>query len=96
MTGNAWADEDQGAVIQVIADIIAIQTSCRSLDVSPGYAFQYGERNGLPMVDIMPGGRRRKEFDDAFAKSSLIDPSELCSSVAAKYEAQLPGTIGQR
>jgi hypothetical protein len=96
MAGSGWADESQGAIIQAIADIIAIQTSCRNLDVSPGYAFHYGERNGLRMVDIMPGGRRRREFDEAFAKSSLIDPSELCSSVAAKYAAQLPGTIGQR
>jgi len=84
------------AAIKVIADITAIQVTCRNLDVRPGVAFQYIESKGVRTVDVLPGGRRRADFEAAFAKASMIDRSELCSSIASKYAADLPGVIGER
>ncbi|MBV9222365.1 MAG: hypothetical protein JOY94_23355, partial [Methylobacteriaceae bacterium] len=59
-------------------------------------AFQYIESKGLRSVDVLPGGRRRAEFEAALAKATMIDRSELCSSIASKYATDLPGVIGQR
>jgi hypothetical protein len=82
--------------VQVIAEMTTIQLSCRSLEVRPGVAFRFGESHGVRAVDILPGGRRRGEFEEALAKASMIDPERLCSTVAARYAVDLPGSIGQR
>jgi hypothetical protein len=86
----------QEVAIRALAEITAIQVRCRDLDVRPGYVFQYLEQTGVSVLDVMPGGRRRADFDAAFDVVTLVDTSQLCSTVAEQYEQTVPGAINPR
>lgn len=86
----------QEAAIRTLADITAMQVRCRDLDVQPGYAFRYLEEAGVSVVDVMPGGRRRPEFDADFDVVNLVDTPQLCSAMADQYALAVPGAITRR
>ena len=81
-------------VIQVLADLTAIDLDCRDLSVNFGVGFRFAEDQGLAPATVLPTGTRRAAFEKAFqATQSAYDASTVCSVLAHHYSVALPGSI---
>ena len=87
---------NEESAVRALAAITAIQVRCRNLDVQPGYVFAFVESSGVRVADLLPGGRRRPDFDAAYAVVGLTSKQDLCSTVADGYAQNIPGSIGRR
>lgn len=83
--------------LQVIADIVLIESECRQIDVDYGALFKFAERNGIRPVDIMPTGEHRAAFEAAYDwRSRAMRTEGLCIDLAAEREVTVPGVFSQR
>ena len=99
--GPAWVAETRAApahdALQVMADIVLIESRCGGLNVDYGKAFAFLQRNGIDPVDIMPTGTRRAAFDaDIRRRAAPTDDGALCADLAAQRQADVPGVFTQR
>ncbi len=84
-------------VLQVLADVVLIESECHQLNVDYGRLLAYAERNGIRPVEIMPLGERRAAFDAAYrrrAREALGD--RLCGALAQDRDAAIPGVFTAR
>ena len=51
----------EAEAIQVLADVVLIESRCQTLIVDYGRLFAFAERNGISPVEIMPAGARRRD-----------------------------------
>lgn len=87
----------QEGALQVLADVVLIESRCRSLTVDYGRLFAFAEGNGIQPVDIMPTGPRRPAFEAAFrARSREAGVDQLCGPLAADRAAVIPGLFSAR
>ena len=99
--GPAWVAETSAApandAMQVMADIVLIESRCSGLNVDYAKAFAYLQRNGIDPTDVMPTGPRRAAFEaDYRRRSALTDDGALCADLAAQRAAEIPGIFIRR
>ena len=99
--GPVWIAETHAApahdAMQIMADVVLIESRCGSLNVDYGKAFAFLQRNGIDPADIMPTGPRRQAFDaDYRRRSASTDDGALCADLAAQRQADIPGIFLQR
>ena len=83
--------------LQVLADVVLVESRCGTLNVDYGKLFAYAEAHGIRPVDIMPTGERRAAFDAATRKRiDDLPPARLCSDLAADRDAVIPGIFTAR
>ena len=83
--------------LQVVADIMLIESECRALDVDYGKLFAYAESNGIRPVEIMPLGERRAAFDAAYRRRARDTGGDrLCGDLAQERDAVIPGVFTAR
>lgn len=83
--------------LQVLADVVLIETRCRTLTVDYGRLFAFAESNGIPAVEIMPTGPRRAAFEAAYkARAREAGTDQLCGPLAADRAALIPGLFSAR
>ena len=97
----AWAGQTRstaaGDALQVLADVVLIESECRQINVDYGELFRFAERNGIRPVDIMPLGERRPAFDAAYRqRAQEMRGERLCIDLVAQRETLLPGVFTQR
>ena len=99
--GPAWVAETRAApahdAMQVMADIVLIESRCGGLNIDYGKAFAFLQKNGIDPADIMPTGPRRPAFDaDYRRRSASTDDGALCADLAAQRQADIPGVFLSR
>lgn len=83
--------------LQVVADIVLIESECRALNVDYGKLFAYAESNGIRPVEIMPLGERRAAFDAAYRRRAReTRGDQLCGALAQERDAVIPGVFTAR
>ncbi|RYC32879.1 hypothetical protein D3273_05270 [Lichenibacterium minor] len=83
--------------LQVLADVVLIESDCRQFNVDYGRLFAYAERNGIRPVDIMPFGERRAAFDADYRRRARdTQGSRLCGALAQDRDALIPGVFTAR
>ena len=86
-----------GEALQVLADVVLIESRCRTLDVDQDKLFAFAERNGINPVDILPTGERRAAFEAAYGRRVReMSPEQLCGDLAAARAATIPGVFTAR
>lgn len=87
----------EGGAMQVLADVVLIESRCRQLNVDYGKLFAFAERNGIRPTDIMPAGERHAAFATAYQRRSKETANDrLCGALAAERDAILPGVFTSR
>jgi hypothetical protein len=85
-------DSTLSPAIQMLADVALIDHECRNVGVVFGKAFQASETQGVPVLDVMPGGPLRPSFEAAYRlRFATASHEDLCGSVAARHAAEIPG-----
>jgi hypothetical protein len=85
------------ATLQVLADVVLVESKCGQLNVDYGKLFAYAERNGIRPVEILPLGERRAAFDAAFRRRALdVQGDRLCGALAQSLDATIPGVFTSR
>ena len=83
--------------LQVLADVVLIESECRELGVDYGKLFAYAESNGIRPVEIMPLGERRAAFDAATRRRAReMQGDRLCGALAQGRDAVIPGVFTAR
>lgn len=83
--------------LQVVADVVLIESQCRQLGVDYGRLFAYAASNGIRPVDILPTGERRPAFDAASRRRAReMRGDRLCADLAAARDATIPGVFTAR
>ena len=83
--------------LQVLADVVLIETRCRTLTVDYGRLFAYAEGAGIAPPDIMPTGPRRPAFEAALrGRTRDASTDQLCGPLAADRAARIPGLFSPR
>ena len=83
--------------LQVLADVVLIESECRQINVDYGKLFAYAERNGIRPVEIMPMGERRAAFDaDYRRRARETQGDRLCGALAEERDAIVPGVFTAR
>lgn len=83
--------------LQVLADIVLIESECRAFNVDYGKLFAFAERNGIRPVEIMPLGERRAAFDAAYRRRARETQADrLCGALAQERDAMIPGVFTTR
>lgn len=99
-TRTTWAGQLGSGitdVLQVMADLTLIDGACPDDVVNFGTVFRFTAENGVPGVEMMPGGPRRSAFETVLrARRASFDRDELCGEIAANYAEALPGSVGFR
>ncbi len=86
----SWAAAENNAM-QVLADATVIDAECRTTNTMFGSVFRYGEEHGIHVVEIMPLGRRRQEFETAFNRRlTATAHDQICGSLQARYLQAFP------
>ena len=92
--GRAAVDAE---ALQVLADVVLVESRCGTLNVDYGKLFAYAETHGIRPVEIMPTGERRAAFEAATRKRIAdTPPARLCSDLAAERDAVIPGVFTAR
>lgn len=87
---SPYADD----VIQVLADVVLIESECRQFTVDYGKLFAFAERNGVRPVEIMPLGERRATFDAAYRRRAREAKGDrLCRDLAEERDNTVPGVF---
>ncbi len=83
--------------LQVLADVVLIETQCRRFSVDYGKLFAFAEQNGIRPREIMPTGTRRAAFDAALRRRARERQGDgLCVDLAADRAAVIPGVFTPR
>ncbi len=83
--------------MQVVADVVLVESVCRRLSVDYGRLFAFADQNGIRPVDVMPLGERRGAFEAATRKRvKEMRPDRICSDLAADREGVIPGVFTAR
>ena len=92
--GRAAIDAE---ALQVMADVVLVESRCGTLNVDYGKLFAYAETHGIRPIEIMPTGERRAAFEAATRKRvAEMPPARLCSELAADRDAVIPGIFTAR
>ncbi len=83
--------------LQVLADVVLIESRCQTLMVDYGRLFDFAEREGISPMAVMPAGERRAAFEAAYAwRAREMRPDRLCGDLAAARAAAVPGVFTAR
>lgn len=83
--------------LQQVADVVLIESECRTLNVDYAALFAFAERNGIDPLEIMPAGQRRAAFDAAYRRRAHdVKGPALCGTLAADRAAAIPGVFTPR
>lgn len=83
--------------LQVVADVVLIESQCRQLGVDYGRLFAFAASNGIRPVDILPTGERRAAFDAASRRRAReMRGDALCTDLASERDAVIPGVFTAR
>ena len=83
--------------LQVLADVVLVESRCGTLNADYGKLFAYAEAHGIRPVEIMPTGERRAAFEAATRRRiAETPPARLCSDLAADRDAVIPGIFTAR
>ncbi len=96
---SSWAASDNA--MQVVADATVIDAECRTTNTMFGLVFRYGEEHGIQTVDVMPLGRRRREFETALNQrphchAARRDMRIAASALLAGVPRLVSGTVTDR
>ncbi len=95
--GQARIPAAESDPLQVVADVVLIESQCRQLGVDYGRLFAYAASNGIRPVDILPTGERRAAFDAASRRRARETRGDaLCADLAAARDAVIPGVFTAR
>ena len=87
----------EAEALQVLADVVLIESQCRTLAVDYGRLFDFAERNGISPMAIMPTGERRAAFEADYGRRAReMRPDRLCGDLAAARAIAIPGVFTAR
>lgn len=92
--GEVAAGGERADALEVLADLMLIDSACRDVTVNFGAVFRFAADQGVTAVAVLPGGAQRPAFERVLReRRANFGRDELCGEIADNYAEALPGSV---